>query len=162
MGRGCHDPQFSRFLISEVTAIRAGYRITRDSSKEDKYYLEKNGRKPLVFSSNDEGTFSTPISGFRNHFVELYAVSNSTDVDRTTVVFTKRQRERAAKYQFDHSSCLNHMHPDKIISALRNGLITNAPYSVADIRNALVIYGPCVMCSKSVRAQGTIRWATTQ
>ena len=148
LGRGCHDPQFSRNLISEDAAIQAGYRVTRDSSKDDKYYLEKPGRKPLVFSSNGEGTFSIPVSEFRNHFAELYAVSNSTDVDRTTVVFTKRQRERAARYQFDHSHCLNHMHPDKIISALRKGLITNAPYTEADVRNALVIYGPCETCSK--------------
>ena len=71
LGRGCHDPQFSRNLISEDAAIRAGYRVTRDSSVDDKYYLHKDGRKPLVFSSNGEGTFSISVTEFRKHFSDL-------------------------------------------------------------------------------------------
>ena len=89
LGRGCHDPQFSRNLISEDAAIRAGYRVTRDSSVDDKYYLHKPGRKPMVFTANGEGTFSMPVKEFRAHFAELYAVSHSTDIDRTTLVFTR-------------------------------------------------------------------------
>lgn len=96
LGRGCHDPQFSRNLISEDAAIRAGYRVSRDSSMDNKYYLRKEGRPPLVFISNGEGTFSIPVQEFRKHFADLYAVANMTDIDRGSVVFTKRQRERAA------------------------------------------------------------------
>ena len=148
LGRGCHDPQFSRNLISEDAAIKAGYTITRNSAIDDSYYVQKPGRPPLVFRSNGEGTFSMTIAEFRRHFPNLYAVSHSTDVDRTAVVFTKRQRERAAKYFFDHAHCLNHMHHDRVIAALRKGLITGAPYTEADVRNALVIFGPCSACSK--------------
>ena len=148
LGRGCHDPQFSRNLISEDAAIRAGYQVKRDSSVDDNYYLHKAGRKPLIFHANGEGTFSMTIKEFRSHFPELYAVSNSTDVDRTTMVFTKRQRERAARYNFDHAHCLNHIHHEKVIAALRKGLIVNAPYTEADVRNALIIHGPCSTCSK--------------
>ena len=152
LGRGCHDPQFSRNLISEDAAIRAGYRVTRDSLVDDKYYLHKDGRKPLVFSSNGEGTFSISVTEFRKHFSDLYAVANMTDVDRTAVVFTKRQRERAALYHFDHNHSLNHLHHEKDITALRKGLITEVPYTEADVRNALIIYGACPHCSK---AKGT-------
>ena len=152
LGRGCYDPQFSRNLISEDAAIRAGYRVTRDSSADDKHYLHKDGRNPLVFSSNGEGTFSMSVADFRKHFSDLYAVANMTDVDRTTLVFTKRQRERAAKYHFDHGHCLNHIHHDKVIMALRKGLIVDVPYTEADVRNALIIHGPCPTCSK---AKGT-------
>ena len=148
LGRGCHDPQFSRNLISEDAAIKAGYQVTRNSAMDDRYYLQKPGRPPLVFSSNGEGTFSMPITEFRRHFSDLYAVANSTDVDRTGLVFTKRQRERAAKYFFDHAHCLNHLHHDRVITALRKGLITGAPYTEADVRNSLVIFGPCPACSK--------------
>ena len=119
---------------------------------DDKYYLLKEGRKPLVFSSNGEGTFSISVTEFRKHFSDLYAVANMTDVDRTSLVFTRRQRERAAMYHFDHSHCLNHLHHEKVIVALRKGLITEVPYTEADVRNALVIHGPCPSCSK---AKGT-------
>ena len=149
LGRGCHDPKFSRNLISEDAAIRAGYRVTRDSSADDKYYLTKEGRKPLIFSSNGEGTFSITTQEFRRHFSDLYGVANMTDVVRTDLVFTKRQRERAGRYHFDHSHCLGHLHHDRVIMALRKGLIINAPYTEADVRNALIIHGPCGECAKS-------------
>ena len=152
LGRGCHDPQFSRNLISEDAAIRAGYRVKRDSAVDDKYYLCKSGRPPLVFRANGEGTFSMSITEFRKHFAELYATSNATDIDRTTIVFTKKQRERAARYHFDHSHSLGHIHEDKVISALKKGLIINAPYTEADVRNALIIHGPCPICT---RCKGT-------
>ena len=121
----------------------------RDSSLDNKYYLRKDGRPPLVFTSNGEGTFSIPVQEFRKHFADLYSVANMTDVDRRSIVFTKRQRERAALYHFDHGHCLNHLHHDKIILALRKGLITNVPYTEADVRNALIIHGPCDTCSRS-------------
>ena len=68
LGRGCYDPSFSRNLISEDAAIRAGYRITRDSANDSHYYLHKEGRPPLVFTANAEGTFSIPTSMLRQHF----------------------------------------------------------------------------------------------
>ena len=148
LGRGCHDPQFSRNLISEDAAIRAGYTIRRDSTIDNNYYLEKPGRDPLVFRANGEGTFSMTTAEFRRHFPNLYAVANSTDVDRGNIVFTKRQRERAARYHFDHAHCLNHMHPERVMLALRKGLIIGVPYTEADVRNALIIHGPCPTCSK--------------
>ena len=64
------------------------------------------------------------------------------------MVFTKRQRERAAKYHFDHSHSLNHVHPERMITALRKGLLLNMPYTEADVRNAMIIYGPCPLCAK--------------
>ena len=149
LGRGCYDPKFSRNLLSEDSVLRAGYRITRDSGADSNYYLTKPGRPPLIFSANPEGTFSLPILAFLRHFKDLYAVAHATDVDRTSLVFTKRQRERAAAYHFDHSHSLCHVHPDKVILALRKGLLQNVPYTEADVRNALVIHGPCPSCSRS-------------
>ena len=149
LGRGCYDPKFSRNLLSEDSVLRAGYRITRDSSADNNYYLHKPGRPPLIFSANNEGTFSIPISTFLHHFKDLYASAHVTDVDRTSLVFTKRQRERAAAYHHDHSHSLCHVHPDKVILALRKGLILNVPYTEADVRNALVIHGPSPTCTRS-------------
>ena len=147
-GRGCFDTKFSRNLISEIAAIRAGYRVTRDSNNDDSYYLTKDGRPPLKFTANAEGTFSMPTGDFIEHFKDLYATANATDVDRTAIVFTKRQREGAARYHFDHGHCLNHIHPERVIVAIKKGLIQNVPYTEADVRNAMVIYGPCSECAK--------------
>ena len=61
LGRGCYDQGFSRNLISEDAAIRAGYSVSRDSSRYNRYYLKKEGRQPLVFSANAEGTFSITL-----------------------------------------------------------------------------------------------------
>ena len=149
LGRGCYDPSFSRNLISEDAAIRAGYRVTRDSGNDSHYYLHKEGRPPLVFTANAEDTFSIPTSLLRQHFGDLYATSNSTDVQRESVVFTKKQRERAAKYHFDHQHCLAHLHHDRVIKALRTGMMVDVPYTEADVRNSLVIYGPCSICSRT-------------
>lgn len=149
LGRGCFDPNFSRNLISEDAAIRSGYRVVRDSQGDNNYYLHKEGKPPLVFSANSEGTFSISAKELIRHFSEHYATANATDVDRTAVVFTKRQRERAERYNFDHHHCLGHLHPERVIKALRAGLITNAPYTEADIRNSMVIHGPCSVCSRS-------------
>ena len=74
LGRGCYDPKFSRNLISEDAAIRAGYTVSRDSSKDNKYYLRKEGREPLVFSANSEGTFSVSIQEFWRHFANIYSM----------------------------------------------------------------------------------------
>ena len=149
LGRGVFNPEFSRNLLSEDAAVRAGYRVIRDSNTDSSYQLIKASRSPIIFKRNSEGTFSIPISDFMAHFNELYATSNSTDIDRTSIIFTKRQRERAAIYHHDHHHCLGHTHPDRIIAALRAGLINNAPYTEADVRNAQIIYGPCSTCSRT-------------
>ena len=149
LGRGVFNPDFSRNLLSEDAAVRAGYRIIRDSSTDNTYQLIKAPRPPLVFTLNPEGTFSIPVSTFMDHFKDLYATSNSTDIDRSNIIFTKRQRERAATYHQDHQHCLGHTHPDRIIAALRAGLLVNAPYTEADVRNAQIIYGPCPTCSRT-------------
>ena len=153
LGRGCFDQNFSRNLISEDAVIRAGYRVVRDSNGDNNYYLHKKGRKPLVILGNSEGTFSISAKELIRHFSDLYATANATDVDRTTVVFTRRQRERADRYNFDHHHCLGHLHPERVIKALRAGLNTNAPYTEADIRNSLIIHGPCQVCSRSKGAK---------
>ena len=149
LGRGCFDPLFSRNLISESAVIKAGYRVQRDSGTDNNYYLIKEGRPPLVFKANAEGTYSTTAKEIIAHFKDLYATANLTDVRRETVVFTRRQRERAAQYNFDHSHCLGHLHHDRVIKALRTGMITDVPYTEADVRNALVIYGECPTCSRT-------------
>ena len=149
LGRGCFNSSFSRNLISETSAIKAGYRITRDSDSGSSYTLSKDGRSPLTFTANAEGTFSIPMSRFLDHFRLLYGAANSTDVDRSTIIFTKRQRKRAALYHNDHQHSLAHCHHDRIIAALRGGLITNAPYTEADVCNAQVIYGPCPFCTRT-------------
>ena len=149
LGRGCYNPDFSRNLISESSALKAGYQISRDSASGSSYLLLKEGRPPLIFDANTEGTFSIPISRFLDHFNFLYGVANSTDVDRSTVIFTKRQRDRAALYHHDHQHCLGHCHHDRVIAALRGGLLINVPYTEADVRNAQVIYGPCPQCTRT-------------
>ena len=147
LGRGCYNPEFSRNLISEDSVLKAGYRVVRDSNDAKVYTLTKHGRPPLVFQGNTEGTFSITAAALRAHFQDLYSTSNQTDVDRANIIFTKRQRERAAIYHHDHSHCLGHVHHDRIIQALRTGLITHVPYTEADVRNAQIIYGPCPHCS---------------
>ena len=151
LGRGCFNPAFSRNLISEDSVLKAGYRVLRDSDHDRSYTLTKDGRPPLVFRGNSEGTFSISASDLRCHFKDLYHTStaNSADVDRSSLVFTKRQRERAELYHHDHAHCLGHVHHDRIIQALRMGIITNVPYTEADVRNAQVIYGPCAHCSRT-------------
>ena len=149
LGRGCYDPNFSRNLISEDAVIRAGYRVIRDSASDSHYYLRKEGRPPLVFTANAEGTFSISTTALRQHFSDLYSTCNSTDVRRESMVFTKRQRERAEKYHFDHQHCLAHLHHDRVIKALCTGMIVDAPYTEADVRNSLVIHGPCPVCSRT-------------
>ena len=94
-----------------------------------------------------------PVSDFKSHFPASYiATSHATDVDRTQMVFTKQQRARADLYRAHHSSCLAHAHDDRVIAALQNWTLTDVPYTVADIRNAMVIHGPCAACA---RAKGT-------
>ena len=149
LGRGCYNPEFSRNLISEDSVLKAGYRVLRDSEDGHAYTLSKEGRPPLIFHANTEGTFSITASALRAHFRDLYSTANLTDVDRSTMIFTKRQRERAAIYHHDHSHCLGHVHHDRIINALRTGLLTNVPYTEADVRNAQIIYGPCPQCSRT-------------
>ena len=149
LGRGVFNSEFSRNLLSEDAAIRAGYRVIRDSNTNHCYQLIKANRPPLVFELNHEGTFSIPVSTFMAHFKDLYATSHSTDVNRHDIIFTKRQRERAAIYHHDHQNCLGHAHPDRIIAALRAGLLINAPYTEADVRNAQIIYGSCPTCSRT-------------
>ena len=149
LGRGCYNPSFSRNLISEDSVLKAGYRVIRDSDTEPVYTLLKPGMPPLVFRGNTEGTFSISGNDLRRHFQQLYSTAHHTDVDRTKIVFTKRQRERAALYHHDHQHCLGHVHHERIISAIRSGLLTHVPYTEADIRNAQVIYGPCSLCSRT-------------
>ena len=149
LGRGCHDANFSRNLISEQAAIKAGYTVTRDSSVDNSYYLKKNGSKPLEFKANSEGTYSISVKEFKRHFSTLYAIANVTEANSEIRFFTKKQRERAAQYFFDHAHCLNHLHHDRVILALRKGLITHVPYTEADVRNAQIIHGPCPTCART-------------
>ena len=92
-GRGCYDPKFSRNLISEVAAIKAGYRVVRDSGLNNHYSLIKEGRPQVIFKANAEGTFSITTSECISHFRDMYATSNSTDVRRETLVFKKAKRK---------------------------------------------------------------------
>ena len=149
LGRGCYNPSFSRNLISEDSVLKAGYRVIRDSNEEPVYTLIKQGMPPLVFRGNTEGTFSISGTDFRRHFQQLYSTAHHTDIDRTSIVSTNRQRERAALYHHDHQTCLGHVHHERIITAIRSGLLTHVPYTEADIRNAQVIYGPCTLCSRT-------------
>lgn len=159
LGRGCYNPNFSRNLISEDSVLKAGYRVVRDSQNDPTYVLYKAGRHPLTFRANSEGTFSTTISAFRTHFQDLYTTANHSDIDRSTLIFTKRQRERASLYHHDHAHSLGHTHHDRVIKAIRMGLLINVPYTEADIRNAQIIYGPCPHCA---RAKGTKHRQTGQ
>ena len=148
-GRGCFSAEFSRNLLSEDAAIKAGYRIIRDSASDHSYKLIKDKRPPLLFHRNAEGTYSIPMSDFMAHFKDLYTTSNATDIDRSSIIFTKRQRERAALYHEAHNHCLGHAHHDRIIAALRGGLLTHVPFTEADVRNAQIIYGPCPTCARA-------------
>ena len=153
MGTGPLSSSFTRNLISESAALAAGYHVVHDTRIANEYHLLKEGRPPLVFRANREGTYSMPISEFKSHFPASYeAVSHTTDVDRSQMVFTKQQRARAALYRDHHATCLSHAHDDRVIAALENGTLTDVPYTAADIRNAMIIHGPCQAC---LRAKGT-------
>ena len=153
MGTGPLSPSFTRNLISESAALAAGYHVVHDTRIANEYHLLKEGRPPLVFRANREGTYSMPISEFKGHFPASYeAASHTTDVDRSQMVFTKQQRARAALYRDHQATCLSHAHDDRVIAALENGTLTDVPYTAADIRNAMVIHGPCQAC---LRAKGT-------
>ena len=124
--------------------------MKRDSGTDYNYYLINDGRPPLVSEANAEGTYySTTAKEIKAHFKELYVTANLTDVRRETVVFTRCQRERAAQYNFDHAHCLGYLHHDRVIKALRTGMITDVPYTAANVRNALVMYGECPTCSRT-------------
>ena len=147
-GRGPVSERLSRNLISEAAALAAGYDVIRDSRVDDSYYLRKTGQDDLVFVKNSEGTYSMDAERFRLHFKHLYATANPTVVERTIRFFTKSQRERAARYHRDHETTLGHIHPDRVIAALKAGMIINPPYTEQDVRNAEEIYGKCQYCSK--------------
>ena len=150
IGTGPLSPSFTRNLISESVALAAGYHVIHDTRIANEYRLIKDGRPPLIFKSNKEGTYSMPISEFKMHFPLSYGANcHSTDVDRTQVVFTKQQRARAALYRAHHASCLGHAHDDRVIAAIEKGTLTDVPYTPADIRNAMVIHGPCQHCTKT-------------
>ena len=103
-----------------------------------------------------------PVAEFKDHFPLSYrADCHSTDVDRSQVVFTKNQRARASLYRAHHASCLGHAHDDRVIAALENGTLTDVPYTAADIRNAMVIHGPCKYCAKTKGTRSIARQATT-
>ena len=153
MGTGPVSPSFSRNLISESAALAAGYQVSHDTRITNDYRLTKEGRPPLIFKANKEGTYSMPIKEFMAHFPNSYdQTSYATDVDRSQIVFTKSQRERADLYRKHHASILAHAHDDRIIAALDNGTLTEVPYTAADIKNAAIIHGPCPQC---LRAKGT-------
>ena len=82
MGTGSLSASFTRNLISESAALAAGYHVLHDTRVANEYRLIKEGRPPLVFKANGEGTYSMPISEFKSHFPASYeAASNATDVD---------------------------------------------------------------------------------
>ena len=60
-----------------------------------------------------------------DHFKDLYATSNSTDIDRSNIIFTKRQRERAAIYHEDHQ----HYHHPTMRSSTRLPKAQSESYS---------------------------------
>ena len=153
MGTGPLSASFTRNLISESAALAAGYHVVHDTRVANEYRLIKEERPPLIFRANREGTYSMSISEFKDHFPTSYsAITHSTDFYRAQMVFTNQQRMRADLYRAHHSSCLAHAHDDRVIAALKNGTLTDVPYTVADIRNSMVIHGPCPACAK---AKGT-------
>ena len=153
LGSGPVSPSFTRTLISEAGALAAGYHVVHDTRIANEYRLIKEGSPPLVFRMNRHGTYSIPAKGFMDYFASSYnTASHSTDVNRTEVVFTRSQRERADLYRKHHSTVFAHAHDDKIIAALENGSLLDAPYTAADVRNAAIMHGPCTEC---LRAKGT-------
>ena len=150
IGTGPLSPSFTRNLISESAALAAGYHVVHDTRVANEYRLIKEGRPPLIFKANREGTYSMPVAEFKDHFpLSYHADCHATDVDRSQVVFTKSQRARASLYRAHHASCLGHAHDDRVIAALENGTLTDVPYTAADIRNAMIIHGPCKYCAKT-------------
>ena len=153
LGPGPVSPSFTRTLISEAGALAAGYHVIHDTRISNEYRLIKDGCPPLIFKLNKHGTYSIPTRNFLDHFSNSYdAASHSTDVDRTQVTFTKSQRDRAELYMRHHATVFAHAHDDKIMVALENGSLVDAPYTAADVRNAAIIHGPCTEC---LRAKGT-------
>ena len=153
MGAGPISPSFTRSLISESAALAAGYHVVHDTRIANEYHLLKEGRPPLIFKMNREGTYSMPIKEFMSHFPTSYeSVNHATDVERSQIVFTKSQRERADLYRRHHATVFAHAHDDRIIAALENGSLIDVPYTAADVKNAAVMHGPCIEC---LRAKGT-------
>ena len=153
MGAGPVSTSFTRSLISESAALAAGYHVIHDTRIANEYHLVKEGRPPLVFKINRDGTYSMPIKEFMAHFPMSYDSSSyATDVERSQIVFTKSQRERADLYRRHHCTVLGHAHDDRVIGAIENGSITDVPYTAADIKHAAIILGPCTECQ---RAKGT-------
>ena len=65
MGTGPLSSSFTRNLISESAALAAGYHVVHDTRVANEYRLIKEGRPPLIFRANREGTYSMSISEFR-------------------------------------------------------------------------------------------------
>ena len=153
MGTGPVSTSFTRNLISESAAIAAGYHVYHDSKAANEYRLMKEGRPTLVFKANKEGSYSMTVKEFKAHFPMSYGAANyANDVDRSQIVFTKSQRERADLYRKHHATTLSHAHDERVIAALENGSLTDVPYTATDIRNAAIMHGPCQHC---IRAKGT-------
>ena len=156
MGTGPLSASFTRNLISESAALAAGYHVVHDTRQANEYRLLKEGHPPLIFRANKEGTYSMPISDFKSHFPASYVTTSyATDVDRSQMVFTKQQRARADLYRAHHSSCLAHAHDERVIAALQNGTLTDVSYTIADIRNAMVIRNAACARAKGTRHRKT-------
>ena len=119
---------FSKNLISESRALAAGYHVIHDTRVRNQYDLIKEGCPPLTFHVNSKGTYSISVRDFKKHFLSSYD-TNFTDIDRTRLDFTKKQRDRAALYRLHHNTCLAHAHDDKIIVAIENGILLNVPFT---------------------------------
>ena len=158
LGRAPVHSAFAKNLISESSTIAAGYRVFHDTAVANEYRVTKPGVKPLVFKANRAGTYSMPLEEFRASFPqEEQVIAHSMDAEPEARVFTKSQRERAARYHHDHSHCLGHLHHDRVSRALRSGLLEEPAYTATDVANAQVIYGACPQCAvtKGTRHRAT-------
>ena len=148
LGRAPVHRDFAKNLISENATLAAGYRVFHDTDVANEYRVTKAGVKPLIFKVNRAGTYSMPMEEFLSSFPsEQTTAVNTLEAEPVARIFTKSQRERAARYHHDHAHCLHHLHHDRVSRALRSGLIEEAGYTAADVANAQIIYGACPQCA---------------
>ena len=71
IGTGPFSSSFTRNLISESVALAAGYHVVHDTRVANEYRLIKEGRPPLIFKANKEGTYSMPVAEFKSLTVQM-------------------------------------------------------------------------------------------
>ena len=148
LGRAPFSPEFSANIISEQAVLKAGYHVLHDTRHSPDYFCTMADAPDLVFRLNEHGTYTMAREDWPwDSKGEVIAFASEAVKDFHIIPASARRR--AERYMIAHKTYLRHMHSDRVISALRGGLLPNADFTEADVRHAATIYGDCRECARS-------------